>query len=105
VLDNVGKVGVGLLDVHAYIPLTPCFPLCFNPLLTTEDGSDLTHVLEMRSEVLASSLSDYMVSLCVPCFPPISLSVSKLDIHFSGLAAVMCWEAYRTCTLVYCYLL
>lgn len=24
VLDNVGKVGVGLLDVHAYIPLIPC---------------------------------------------------------------------------------
>jgi hypothetical protein len=50
------------------------FPsLIAHPLLTTEDSSDLTHVLEMRSEVLASSLSDYMVSSFVPCFPPISL--------------------------------
>jgi hypothetical protein len=34
---------------------------------------------------------------------PSSVSPSPIDIHFSGLAAVMCWEAYRTCTLDWCY--
>jgi hypothetical protein len=50
----------------------------------------------MRSEVLASSLSDCISQFTCSIFPPPFL---ELDIHFSGLAAVMCWEAYRTCVI------
>jgi len=53
--------------------LVPLFP--YSQLLTSEDSSDLTHVLEMRSEVLASSLGDCIVSLCDPLFPLDLLSI------------------------------
>ena len=68
------------------------------PTLTANGSSDLPHVLEVRSDVLASSLGDCPSAL-TRHHPPSSSSSPKMQIyaHFSGLPAAIWAEEYRTC--------